>query len=489
MLRRLINWIALLLSFLVLVQGSAVSVGPSVRACGPGAVCCAQPVIVGFGRCGNPSHYCTYSCGRCYRSCNWIRGRWTCVTCCEYEHPGYCGGGGGGGGGGSSGGGGSGGGGGGSTPPPPKPPSGKIVASPEQLEAAEADLAEDFEHNAVAKKKKKKNDYGLPRRGSTDRVWLPPRQDRDRIHRFNNPNKFTFPNASSRLPRRYRNKIGYITYVQFMMDWGRDRSPDASNSINANPDVGTKTPLSTLSPYCPYHLENTAGGIFRFPPREQPMHAVRRALIAAIQVIKEQNAGVSPQVADHVGIVTFDGRDCFHAPQVVMPLTANYDAAMEACTTLQAVSDIGRTTATEDGLMAARSLLKPVSEGGMGRTFTSKVIVLLTDGVPNVWHSDPNDIADFIDENPSPDWYDLAYPWYNSVLMQASMFHSNKTHLFPVGMGLGADYDFMDRVARMAHTDTAGQSPRGSGNPATYEQQLVEIFRNIIQSPGTRLVQ
>jgi len=100
MLRRLINWIALLLSFLVLVQGSAVSVGPSVRACGPGAVCCAQPVIVGFGRCGNPSHYCTYSCGRCYRSCNWIRGRWTCVTCCEYEHPGYCGGGDGGGGGG-----------------------------------------------------------------------------------------------------------------------------------------------------------------------------------------------------------------------------------------------------------------------------------------------------------------------------------------------------------------------------------------------------
>ena len=99
MLRRLINWMALLLSLLVLVQGSAVFEGFSVRACGPGAVCCAQPVIVGFGRCGNPSHYCTYSCGRCYQSCDWIRGRWTCVTCCEYEHPGYCGGDGGGGGG------------------------------------------------------------------------------------------------------------------------------------------------------------------------------------------------------------------------------------------------------------------------------------------------------------------------------------------------------------------------------------------------------
>jgi hypothetical protein len=48
----------------------------------------------------------------------------------------------------------------------------------------------------------------------------------------------------------------------------------------------------------------------------------------------------------------------------------------------------------------------------------------------------------------------------------------------------------MDRMARMGDTaNNKGQSVRGSGNPAEYEQRLTEIFKKIITSPKLRLVQ
>ena len=49
---------------------------------------------------------------------------------------------------------------------------------------------------------------------------------------------------------------------------------------------------------------------------------------------------------------------------------------------------------------------------------------------------------------------------------------------------------YMDRLARLGGTaDGGGQSPRGSGNPAEYEQRLSDIFRDIITTPQVRLVQ
>jgi len=329
---------------------------------------------------------------------------------------------------------------------------------------------------------------GVPRNGSTLRVTVPTNQDSDRITGFNNPNTSTFPTASSSLPRSWRNKVGYVTYVQFMMDWGRDRSPNVGNSTNAAPGVGIKTQLSVNSPYCRYHDENTAGGTFSFPPSEQPTHALRRSLIAAINEIKLRNVGLGVGVGDRVGIVTFDAVDAYHSPQIVLPLTDDYHAAMLACTKLQALSDIGNSTATENGIILARNHLKPTSEGGAGRTYTTKVLVLLTDGVPNVWESSATDIGNYIAENPSSEWYGADYVWYNSALMQTSQMAAGHGKLFPVGMGLGCDYDFMDRLSRIAGTDDGGFSPRGSGNPADYEGRLVEIFKDIINTRGGRLV-
>lgn len=334
---------------------------------------------------------------------------------------------------------------------------------------------------------------GVPRLGQMGLVYVPPSCDGDNFWGYNNPNRYTFSNPSWldwTDMNGGQNKIGYLTYVQFILDFGRDRSPDVdTGSGNAQPDVGTKTQLSVQSPHCAYHDEETAGGTFSFPPREQPMHACRRSLIAALKIVKDRNAGLSSGAGDRVAIISFDGLDSDHAPVLVQSLTSNYTNAMVSCTTLQAVSDIGATTAIEAGLIAARAHLKPTSQGGQGRTFAKKVVVLLTDGVPNAWQSSTGTINGYIATNPHADYYNSGYLWLNSALMQGATFEGENTVLYPVGIGLGTDYNFMDRLARMAETDKSGLSPRGSGNPAEYEQRLTDIFTDIIKNPGGRMVE
>jgi hypothetical protein len=74
--------------------------------------------------------------------------------------------------------------------------------------------------------------------------------------------------------------------------------------------------------------------------------------------------------------------------------------------------------------------------------------------------------------------------------MQTLSMQQDRWTVFPVGVGLGTDYDFMDRLARLGSTaDDNGQGARGSGNPADYEQRLTDIFQKIITSPKVRLVQ
>ena len=329
---------------------------------------------------------------------------------------------------------------------------------------------------------------GVPRNGSYDKTDPPFNQDDDRIDDFNNPNRALFPNANDDDVQYWRNTIGHLTYVQFMMDWGRDRTPVEDNHGNAVPGAGTMTPLSLASPDCPLHSESTAGGSFDFPPREQPMHAVRRALIAVANEIKTKNAGLTAGTGDRVCLVTYDGVDANHQPTIVVPLTDNFDAVMTASSRLQAVSDIGNTTATENGIVTARQHIASPNDGGLGRSHTTKVVVLCTDGVPNVWQSSSSDINAAITAYPSGDYYASGYLWYNSVLRQAADMQRKKEKLYPVGMGLGADLGFLDRVARLAQTDEGGLSPRGTGNPADYEQQLINIFQKIINTRSGKLV-
>lgn len=366
------------------------------------------------------------------------------------------------------------------SPPPPPPPPTPPIGMHRALDIPIAMLGHRVESQLLS--------TGMlllmtatPGAPPVDRGWLPHSQDGDRIYRFNNPNRQTFPSADGGLPYSLRNKIGYLTYVQFLMDHGRDLEPEGK----------THVPHSIESQHCPYHQEATAGGSFSFPPREQPMHACRRALIAAADVIKERNNMV-PQTGlrDQVSIITFDSLDNGATPQVVQALTGAYQDAMLACTELQAAGDKGTTTATQAGLELAAQHLKPSSEGGFGRKGADKVVVLLTDGVPNAYSASNSDIDDHMTAHPDSDYYGGGYYWLDAALMETAKLKSQGVDVYPVGVGLGADYDFMDRVARMGGTaNDLGQAPRGSGNPAEYEQVLSNIFGKIIASPTARLVE
>lgn len=298
------------------------------------------------------------------------------------------------------------------------------------------------------------------------------------IYANNNPNNVSFPSADYYIAYAYRNWIGYRTYVQFMMDWGRDVKVVGSQYSG----------LSTMSPDCPYHTEGTAGGSFSFPPREQPAHACRRALIAAIQVVKDRNESIpNPANRDWVSIVSYDTAS--PGPVIVQAVTGDYDAAMLACTTLQSASDKVASTSTEAGLITARGHIKSVDNGGMGRKQTDKVVVLLTDGMPNLWQSGAATIDAYLGANANPDFYTGGYYWLDAPLMQVHQMQAENWMVFPVGIGLGTDYNFMDRLARIGSTaNSSGESPRGSGNPAEYEQRLIEIFENIIKNPRLKLV-
>jgi len=281
----------------------------------------------------------------------------------------------------------------------------------------------------------------------------------------------------------YPTTLGYHNYVQFMMDNGREQKPGGTNY----------SPLSLNSGITPMHSEATAGGTFSFPPREQPTHAARRAIIAAIQLIKERNLAISDtNQRDWVSIITFDKPSGVApiSPRIEQALTSDYTAAMTACTRLQACSDSSSNTCTESGLTLARDHIKPNTEGGAGRITTNKIVVLLTDGQPNLYTSSASTISGYIGQNPSANFYGGSSNYaYDAALMQTSMMQGNHWYLYPVGVGLGCDYDFMDRMARMGVTaNTSGESPRGSGNSADYEAVLTQIFQNIITNPKLRLV-
>ncbi|MFK7766944.1 MAG: VWA domain-containing protein [Mariniblastus sp.] len=310
-----------------------------------------------------------------------------------------------------------------------------------------------------------------------DRGWIPSlKKSSRRVYRFNNPNDYAYDSPDSSTRWQMLNKIGYRTYVQFMLDCGRDTKPDSQNYV----------PISVNSPHCPYHAETTDGGNFNFPPRTQPMHSVRRSLINAIQIVKERNQYVSDALKDRISIVTFDS--LANGTVTLQPLTNNYVQAMQACTTLQASIDEGRTTATELGLLDAKSYIQPEKKGGSGRNNSNKVVILLTDGLPNDYDSSQADINTFMTENADGNFYGGGYYWLDSPIMQTKQMDTDGWQVYPVGIGAGTDYDFMDRMSRAGGTAKNGIGPRGSGNPADYEQTLKDTFEEIILEPRVNLV-
>jgi Flp pilus assembly protein TadG len=272
--------------------------------------------------------------------------------------------------------------------------------------------------------------------------------------------------------------LGYVSYVKAFETCGRDVKPFSNSTLYS--------PLSVHSPDCPYHSESTDGGTFNFLPREMPTHCARRAIISALQVIKDRNQSVTDTSGqDRVAIVTFELKT--HVV-VAHDLDNNYDAAMLACTTLQACSDSASCTATETGLMQAITLLNT-----KGRSNSNKVVVLITDGKPNLYSSSGSTITTYASNHPNSNFYGGSsnYP-QDAAIMQASIMQGSNWMFFPIEIGLQGDAAFMNRIYSMGKGDngTTETSPySATGDPTAYETELKQIFEKIISATKVRLAQ
>lgn len=295
---------------------------------------------------------------------------------------------------------------------------------------------------------------------------------------YGNPQTNSYPGATTTEILSYRNKLGYRTFVQFMMDYGRDTRPTGAGQDTQLPYRSTVSPYG-LNPLRRTHSETIGGVSFDFPPREMPTHAARRSIITALQVVKERNANVSDSnERDWVSIVTFDKNQDASSITPAHDLNYDYDQAMRDCTTLQATSDVNASTSTSTGLLAAKNLLT-----SKGRLYTDKVVVLLTDGLPNL-----KDINSGSPPSPlPPGWPTDANE--KAAMTQVYNMQSKKWRTFPVGIGLGCNYTFMDCAAVTGGTvGPSGHITQGSGDPSQYEETLKKIFKDIINNPRARLV-
>jgi Flp pilus assembly protein TadG len=272
--------------------------------------------------------------------------------------------------------------------------------------------------------------------------------------------------------------IGYKSYMSYMMSYGRTL-PTSSSTLYS--------PLSVNSPDCPYHPDTPLeGGSFNFPPREMPTHASRLAIIDALQIIKQRNQNITDSSqCDWISIVTFDLKTNV---VVLHDLNNDYDTAMQDCTTLQACNDNVSCTATETGFITAINLLN-----SKGRTGANKVVVLLTDGKPNLYSSSGSTISNYENAHSNSNYYGSSSDYaQDAAMMQTATMQGNNWSVFPVELGLQGDDDFMNRIysVAMGKTKQTLTSPYdATGDPTYYEQELIDIFNKIISNPKLRLVQ
>ncbi|MBP89669.1 MAG: hypothetical protein CMJ64_23660 [Planctomycetaceae bacterium] len=134
----------------------------------------------------------------------------------------------------------------------------------------------------------------------------------------------------------------------------------------------------------------------------------------------------------------------------------------------------------------------------IGRSFTDKVVIVLSDGAPNLIQSGQGTIDGYVNSVSGPDagqfYYSdpLSWPnsryWFNGPLMQARNMRLDNWDVFAVGLGFGADGDFLNRMAVLGGTSEIGQGLQAGGDPSQYEEQLTNIFKDIIFTPTVRLV-
>ena len=326
-------------------------------------------------------------------------------------------------------------------------------------------------------------------------VSLPPSATIQGINNttLGNPFILQTTTASTTEVASYRNNLGYRTYTQFMADFDKDEVVS-----------GTRTQLSVLSPNCVYHNETIDGVSFSMPPSEQPMHAIRRALISTINLIKSrnQNVGDSNQ-QDRVGILAVDA---FVRTSLDVALTTNYDSVRNFCRTLQAINDLSTTTNLDGNITFASQQLMPSAQG---RAYARKIIVVISDSYVTRTGFSNAQIDAYQSQYPYPEygWFHaiappagVTDPRYepnssiryarNGALMAAHQGYATGVESYAVKVGFSSNQAIMDALADFGGTaNTANEAPIVTNNPSLYESRIKAVLADIIDNPRGRLVQ
>lgn len=320
---------------------------------------------------------------------------------------------------------------------------------------------------------------------------LPPAQSLLRLSTASNPDRQQWPELTASVIQSSYNKIGYRTYLQFLLDLGPER-PVAGSSYS---------PLSVASGFCRWRLDvdpRSAGYGHSFPPREQPLHSVRLALLAALQDLQRKSLARPAEAQDHVGLITFS---TLGASRVVATLQSTIDSPTpleSAICALQAAGDDQTNSVTEAGLRLALEQLRFTNPDTVTRGWTDRVVMIVADGPPSGKVSSSAEIDQFVTEHPSSEWYGATEYRYerNAVLMQVMKMRQLGYRIHGVGIGRAADVGLLDRIARIGGTaeplTNDLQLPWGArcvgGNPAEYQQRLTLELQRMLDSPRVKLV-
>ncbi len=187
---------------------------------------------------------------------------------------------------------------------------------------------------------------------------------------------------------------------------------------------------------------NQTDGLWATP--EQPLRATKDAVQTMVNVITALDS------LDHLSLEIF-ATTARHQ----VNLTDDLQAVADSLYTKQS-GHWDRSTNMGGGIQKAIEELRSVR----ARAASAKVIVLMSDGVPNVTETGAS-VAD-------GDWRAKQY-----ALSMAQMAADEGMCIYAVSVGYSVDRDLMQQIATLAH----GQEFYAAGSPEEYTEQLEDIFR------------
>ena len=252
---------------------------------------------------------------------------------------------------------------------------------------------------------------------------------------------------------------GNRSYVQFLLDLGRDLKPDGIDY----------SPLSVHHPACPAHWEPVADRLLSFLPREQPMHAVRRALAATLIELDRQNTWLADGTAqDRTALIGFD---CLHngGPMAWHRLGSDFAAATVAAGRLQAAGDTRAPRPLDAALQTAAEMLTNEPSAAAGR---EKIVVVILAGEPQTARTSESSVEAWAAGSLSPVWLEapIDHP-QRAALAQVERMRQRGWKVYVASVLPAADH-FANLLARMAgHEQALIAAAEPAGKPGALSAQ------------------